>query len=199
MKTVERFSVRGLLAVVAALVLSTAGCTNKQGETEAPVYLTANLVLQPGFINVGVSAPVQIQTITVTSHFKNPAAADPQGFAAVTLESYSVHFRRTDGGSRVPPDQTFPVGVLVPSGGSSTLANFPVLPASAVQQSPFDQLLPFNGGFDRETGKDEIDIAFDLTFFGHTVSGLRVQSETVPGPLLFRFLGSGIQSGNSIR
>ena len=34
--------------------------------------------------------------------------------------------------------------------------------------SPFDQLLPFNGGFDRETGKAEIDLAVDISFFGHT-------------------------------
>jgi hypothetical protein len=90
------------------------------------------------------------------------------------------------------------VGVILPSGGSATLTNFPVLPASQIQLSPFDQLLPFNGGFDRETGKAEIDTAFEITFFGHTVAGQRVQSETASGPLLFTFTASGV-SGNSNR
>ena len=184
--------------LLTAAFLFAPGCTNKQAETEAPVFITTSLDLQPGFVNVGVVAPVQITTITLASHLKNAQQSDPQGFATVTLESYTVHFRRTDGGTRVPPDLNLPVGVIIPSGGAATLSNFPVLPASQIQLSPFDQLLPFNGGFDRETGKAEIDTAFDITFFGHTVSGHRVQSETASGPLLFRFAAAAV-SGNSIR
>ena len=184
--------------LVIASVAFVPGCTNKQGETESPVFITTSMDLQPGFVNVGLVAPVQITTINLVSRLKNPSQSDPQGFAAVTLESYSVHFHRTDGGTRVPPDLNFPVGIVIPSGGSSTLNNFPVLPASQVQLSPFDQLLPFNGGFDRETGKAEIDLAFDITFFGHTASGHRVQSEPATGPLLFRFVAAAV-SGNSNR
>lgn len=175
------------LAVASALTLATA-CTNKQGETESPVFITVSMVLQPGFINVGVVAPVQINTITLASHLKNPSSPDTIGFADTQINSYTVVYRRTDGGTLVPPVQTFGAGVLVPVNGTATLTNFPVLAASAIQQSPFDQLLPFNGGVDRETGKDEIDTAFDITFFGTTVSGHRVQSETASGILLFRFL-----------
>ena len=196
----ERAGVRGLLlSGVVMLAILSAGCTNKQGETEAPVFLTVEMTLQPGFVNVGVIAPVQVPTISIASHLKNPSQTDPQGFANVMLESYTVHFHRTDGGTRVPQDQTFGAGVLVPSGGTATLTNFPVLAASAIQQSPFDQLLPFNGGFDRETGRAEIDTAFDITFFGHTVSGQRVQSETATGPLLFTFTGAGSVARNSNR
>jgi len=181
-----------------AVVLSAPGCTNKQGETEAPVFITVSLALQPGFVNVAVIAPVQLNTITLASHLKNPSQSDPQGFATVTLESYTVHYDRTDGGTRAPADLNLPVGVTITSGGAATLSNFPILPASQIQLSPFDQLLPFNGGFDRETGKAEIDTAFDITFFGHTVAGQRVQSETATGPLLFRFSAAAV-SGNSIR
>ena len=75
-------------------------------------------------------------------------------------------------------------------GGTATLTNFPVLPASALQASPFDQLLPFNGGIDRETGKTEIQMSYTMTFFGHTVSGFRVQSESATGILLFQDTGA---------
>lgn len=174
------------LILSALLVLATApACTNREGETEAPVFLTVSLDLQPGFIDVGAPASVQIQTISIDSHLKNPTQSDPQGFANVQLDSYQVRFRRTDGGTRVPATKTYGVGVVVPSGGTATLNNFPVLDASDLQLSPFDQLLPFNGGVDRETGRNEIGITFDLTFFGHTVSGHRVQSQTASGILVF--------------
>jgi hypothetical protein len=137
-----------------------------------------------------------IPTTTLASHLKNPAQTDPQGFANVMCESYTVHFGRTDGGTRVPPDQTFGCGVLIPSGGAATLTNFPILVASAIQQSPFDQLLPFNGGLDRETGKPEINTAFAITFFGHTVAGQRVQSTTATGGLLFAFTGTTARNSN---
>ena len=176
------------VVVAGALVLAS-GCTNKEGQSEAPVSITVSMDLQPGFINVGVPAPVQIQTITLNSHLKNPDATDPQGFADTQINSYTVTFRRTDGGTLVPPMQTFGAGILVPSGGSSTLTNFPVLYAVALQQSPFDQLLPFNGGIDQQTGRNEIDTAFDIVFYGNTVSGQRVQSTTASGILIFNFAG----------
>ena len=177
------------IVVAAALALGTA-CTNKQGETESPVFITVSIDQQPGFIDVGTIAPVQIDTITLRSQLKNPGSPDPAGFADTQINSYTVTFHRTDGGTLVPPVQTFGAGILVTVNGTATLNNFPVLAASAIQGSPFDQLLPFNGGIDRETGKAEIDMTYDITFFGTTVSGHRVQSETASGILLFQFLGT---------
>jgi len=177
-----------LLAMVTVGALTfAAACSNTQGQTESPVFLTVSIDFQPGFINIANAAPVQIDEITVESHRKNPDSVDTIGFSDVQLNSYSVRFRRTDGGTLVPPVQVFGCGVLVPHDGTATLENFPVLYATAVQQTPFDQLLPFNGGIDRETGRDEIDTTFDLTFFGSTASGKRVQSDTASGILLFNF------------
>jgi hypothetical protein len=177
------------VGLIAALLCAGVACTNDEGETEAPVTITVDFELQPGFVNVEIPAPVQINTIELRSRLKNPSQSDPQGFADTQINSYQVRFRRTDGGTRVPPLQTFGAGIVVPSGGTATLSNFPILPFSAIQQSPFDQLLPFNGGIDRETGRNEIQMTFDMTFFGHTVSGHRVQSETASGILLFRNSG----------
>ena len=178
---------RTIAVAFIGLAVFAAGCTNKQGETEAPVFITVDLELQPGFVDISVPQAVQVDTITLQSHLKRADATDPQGFADVTIENYVVTYRRTDGGTIVPPPQTFGGGPLVPSGGTATLTNFPIMYASAVQGTPFDQLLPFNGGVDRQTGKTEIDTAFDITFFGHTASGMRVQSETASGILIFRY------------
>ena len=180
------------IAVLAGALLATSACTNDEGETESPVFITVSIDLQPGFVNVNVSPPipVQIDTIVLVSRLKNISQTDPLGFGDVQLNSYTVRYRRTDGGTRVPEVQTFGVGIVVPSGGTATLSNFPVLAADALQLTPFDQLLPFNGGIDRETGRNEIQTTFDLTFFGRTVSGHRVQSETASGILLFRSSGA---------
>ena len=180
---------RVLIAAALLVIAAAPGCTNKEGESEAPVFITVSLDLQPGFVDVSTPAPVQISTITLTSHLKNAAQLDPQGFANTQINSYSVRFRRTDGGTRVPPVKTFGAGIVVPSGGTATLNNFPILDASDLQQAPFDQLLPFNGGVDRETGRNSIQMTFDLTFFGQTVSGHRVQSQTASGILLFSCAG----------
>ena len=88
---------------------------------------------------------------------------------------------------------------MVPVNGTATLTNFPVLYAPALQQAPFDQLFPYNGGIDRETGKDEIDTAFDITFYGTTVSGHRVQSDTASGILIFRYSAAAATAANSGR
>ena len=174
------------VAALAALALAS-GCSNKQGTTESPVFITVNIEFQPGFINVATPAPVQINTMTLQSHTKDPSSIDTQGFSDVQINQYTVAFRRTDGGTVVPPLQTFGCGVVLPHDGSATLTDFPVLYAPALQQAPFDQLLPFNGGIDRETGRDEIDTAFDITFFGQTASGKRVASDTASGILIFRY------------
>ena len=173
-KVLLGFALLGALALVA-------GCANKQGETEAPVFITIDLPLQPLVIDVNNPVPLQIQTINLASHFKNPTATDPQHFADVEISYYTVTFLRLDGGTLLPKTETFAANVLVPSGGSAKLSNFPIMSASAVQSSPFDQLLPFNGGIDRETGLTEIHMFYKLTFFGQTVSGHRVQSETGTG------------------
>ncbi len=177
-----------LIAVALAGAMAfAAGCSNSTGQSESPVFLTVSIDFQPGFINVASAAPVQINTMTVASHRKNPDSVDSIGFSDVQLNSYTVTYTRTDGGTMVPPMQSFGCGVLVPHDGTSTLENFPVLYASALEETPFDQLLPFNGGIDRETGKNEIDTSFHITFYGTTASGKRVQSDTASGILLFNY------------
>lgn len=175
----KRTMSRALLLAAALLPLA-AGCTNKQGETESPVYMTTNLVTgtpQALSFNIATGAPLQLSSMVVTSHAKSPAVTDPQGFQTIELQSYVVHYTRLDGGTKVPPDETFAVGGTIPLGGSLTLSNYPVIEPSAVQASPFDQLLPFNGGIDTQTGQPTIHLGITVTFYGETVAGTRVKSD----------------------
>jgi len=172
----------------AALLLTAAvtACTNKAGTSESPVTITVDLHEQPLIVNVSSNAPIQIKEIDLASTLKNAKASDPQGFATVQLSYYTVVYSRRDGGKSVPAPETFAVGGVIPAGGTAVLNNYAVMLASATQQSPFDQLLPFNGGIDQETGLNEIQIFYGITFFGTTVSGMRVQSETAISELIFQ-------------
>lgn len=173
--------------VAAAAVAFGAGCTNKQGESESPVTVTVDLPDQSGLTNINPPRTITIPTMTLRSELKNPTATDPNGFANVQVNNYTVTYRRADGGTVVPPVQNFAAGVVLPSGGSVTLSDFPVISQTALQGTPFDQLFPFNGGIDRETGSNEIRMFYDVTFFGQTVSGHRVQSETATAIRIFVF------------
>lgn len=177
------------LLLIPALVLPLlAGCTNKQGETESPVTLEVSVPDSPGFVNIATPSAVQFATITVQSFLKNSTATDPQHFADVNINQYIVTYFRTDGGTIVPPPETFGgISGVVPSGGITTLNNFPGMYAYALQQSPFDQLLPFNGGIDQQTGRTEIDTSFQFVFYGETISGDRVVSEPGYSPVIFDF------------
>jgi hypothetical protein len=176
----KRTITRALLVVLAAALPFVAGCTNKQGETESPVYLTTNLVTgtpQALTFNITPGAPLQLSSMVVTSHPKSAGVTDPNGFQTVELQTYVVHFTRLDGGTRVPPDEVFSVGGTIALGGAITLNNYPVITGAAAQQAPFDQLLPFNGGVDQETGQTSIHLGITVTFFGETVAGTRVKSD----------------------
>jgi hypothetical protein len=184
--------------VIMAAAATSLSCTNRQGESEAAVFIS---VSQTGVSPFGFSVidpspagnpaaipacetpscPVQIATIQLASHFKSANATDPQHFSDVNFTEYDVVWTRTDGGTKVPPVGRFPVSVLVPSGGSASLTTPPILPAGALLLSPFDQLQPSGGGIDHETGQPKMDFKYQITFFGEDMAGHRVQSDTMTG------------------
>jgi hypothetical protein len=161
------------IALASALAVIS-GCTNKQGQSESPVSVTVDLTGQPGPIVVVPARTLTIPTMTLNSRLKDRLAFDPNHFADVEVSYYTVTYRRADGGT-VPPVQTFAAGGLLPSNGTLTLANFPMLSQTAMAGAPFDQL----------TGTQEIQMFYDVTFFGLTVSGHRVQSETATALQIF--------------
>ncbi len=91
---------------------------------------------------------------TLASHLKDPTATDPQGFADVTIDSYTVAYRRTDGGTIVPPVQTFGGGIVVPSGGTATLIELPgPVRRDALRVRPSTSCCRSTAAIDRETGQ----------------------------------------------
>lgn len=179
---------RRILIPAALLAIALApACTNKQSETAQPVTVTVTIVDLPTPVNInGRTDPITIGSVNVNSKLKDPAASNPQGFADVQLTYYMVHYHRSDGGTRLPADQTFTVGQLLATPGSLGLAALPILSQAGLQGSPFSQFI-LNGGIDPETGSNQMVLFYDITFFGTTVAGTRVQSETVTATKIFMF------------
>lgn len=160
-----------LLAVVAVALLALPGCSsNTQGDDATPVYLSVSYDELPLEWNVGSYLPLQIQTTTLKSNLKNPLGGS-SSYLDTRLEDYVVEWTRIDGGTKAPATEPFVGNVLIPAGGTSTLTDYPYMSRSATIAAPLDQLLPFNGGIDRETGKSEIRCRATVTYRGRTLAG----------------------------
>ncbi len=165
-------------AIAAALlagVLSVAGCSsNSQGDEASPVFLSVSYNLLPEAWNVGSGAALQFEETELKSVLKNPTGGT-SSFLDTRLDDYVVEWQRIDGGTKVPEPETFGGNVLVPAGGTSSLTNYPYMSRTALLRAPLDQLLPFNGGIDRETGRSEIRCRATVTYRGRTLSGQPVR------------------------
>lgn len=163
-----------LLLVLSTTVLGGAGCSSsEQGDTSAPVYLT----LRPGtdlvdVLNIAVASGDRLRypSLIIENKLKVPTGGT-NALLSVKLDDYVVEWRRTDGGTKTPATEVFPLGNIVDVGGTLRYLNLSFMSIEAWQRSPFDQLYPFNGGIDRETGRSEIRLQAIVTFRGHTLSG----------------------------
>lgn len=163
-----------LLLVLSTTVLGGAGCSSsEQGDTAAPVYLT----LRPGtdlvdVLNIAVASGDRLRypSLIIENKLKVPTGGT-NALLSVKLDDYVVEWRRTDGGTKTPATEIFPLGNIVDVGGTLRYLNLSFMSIEAWQRSPFDQLYPFNGGIDRETGRSEIRLQAIVTFRGHTLSG----------------------------
>lgn len=178
------------LALATTFAALLPGCsTNTQGDSASPVFLTCNFTLLPLETTLVVNAPVTFKTVTLKSVLKTPGITSLT-FLDTQLDSYVVRWSRIDGGTVGSASQTFGGNLIVPAGGTSTLTDYPFMSADALLRPPLDQLYPFNGGIDRETGKTEIRQAGHVTFYGHTLSGQPVVSVEATFDMIFIYGGA---------
>jgi hypothetical protein len=171
-KTSTRIAAAILLSM--AFVSLSSCSTNSQGDDANPIYLTVDFTLLPAVKQVSSGSLLQFSTVTLKSVLKSPTSG-ASSMLDVRLDDYIIEWKRIDGGTKAPKTEVFGGNLIIPAGGTSTLTNYPFMSASALEASPLDQLFPYNGGIDRETGKSEIRCIGTVTFRGHTISGLPVQ------------------------
>jgi hypothetical protein len=178
------------LAVATLALVALPGCsTNTQGDSASPVFLAGDFTLLPLNVCVNGNVPLQFSTTVLRNRLKNQNATSLQ-FMDVQVDKYTVTWSRIDGGRTASPSQDFGGNVIVPPNGSSTLTDYPYMTADNLIRPPLDQLFPFNGGIDRETGRTEIRQAGHVRWFGHTLSGQPVTSDAATFDMIFIFCGS---------
>lgn len=167
----KRTASLALVALAAAALAVTPACnTNTQGDDSSPVFLSVSFDLLPAAKNVGDGTLLQFSNTTLKSVLKSPGSGATQ-FLDTRVDDYVIEWSRIDGGKTAPSTEVFAGNVIVPAGGTSNLNNYPYMSPSALMRPPLDQLQPYNGGVDRETGRSEIRCAGKVTFRGHTLSG----------------------------
>jgi hypothetical protein len=175
------------VAVAALVVAALPGCsTNTQGDSGSPVFLSGDFQLLPLSVCVNNNVPVQFKTTVLRNRMKNTNAASLQ-FMDVQIDKYTVTWGRIDGGTKASPTQDFGGNVIVPPNGTTTLTDYPYMSADSLIRPPLDQLFPFNGGVDKETGRQEIRQSGSVTWYGHTLSGQPVTSNVATFDLIFTY------------
>ncbi len=162
------------LCWIAAAVLVFAGCTgNHSADEEAAVMLSCSITEGPADQPVNSLEDVNIGSMTIRSQAKSPEFTLSQQ-QDVWLTEWVVTPSRSDGGTIASPEWRNYYSVFVAAGGSASVQNYRIFPAAYYTEAPLNQLFPWNGGLDKETGKDEIRQRLHIDVYGKTVSGKRV-------------------------
>ena len=175
----------GSIAVAALAAAALLSCKESNSQS-APVTLvvstTQNLQridLQPGALNCDQNVgTVNIRNIVVQNTRPSDNLPTNSTLDDVKITSYSISYRRTDGGTSVPNSFSRSISLVVPVNGNGNLGTFLLLQTDALTQAPFAALLPQNGGRDPQTGRPVVQMDITLTVFGETLAGERVSGST---------------------
>ena len=181
-----------IAALALASLAALSSCSSELSDNAAPVELIVTnsqtltlLDLDPN--TTDTDCDQEIGTINMQVIAKNSSASG--NFLQVRIQRYRVSYRRTDGGTIVPPSFVRSLDTLIGVGGSAT-SSFTVLEADALTQAPFAALRPQNGGRDAETLRPFVRMEVILEVFGETLAGDNV-SDSTAFPLEFCFACGG--------
>ncbi|MFP5247681.1 MAG: hypothetical protein ACLGH0_13400 [Thermoanaerobaculia bacterium] len=171
-----------LLVVAILAIVGTLSCSSELTDNAAPVELvvthTQNITridLDPVVAAADPDCDDELGTIQMRIFPKNETAEGP--FIQVRVTRYRVSYRRTDGGTLVPPPFVRSIDTLI--GVAQTVgSDFRVFEVGAFSQAPFVSLLPQNGGLDPETGRPFVKLEVILEVFGETLAGDNVYDST---------------------
>ena len=162
-----------LVFLLVAVVL--AGCRSETDQSEGTVLLSVtDFDGLPARVSVA-TGPFSIGQIDVRNIPKDPTGSTSD-LMSVEMRSYEIVFVRRDTGQRVPPTLAQSVFGLTPVGSTTTFNNLPLLTADQLQNPPLSDLTRF--GRDTETGSAVIVLDARMRFFGRTLSGDDIVSNT---------------------
>lgn len=168
-------------AIVAAAALAVAvfGCSGELTDSGSPVVLVVTNSQSVSQIDLagGTGCSGNLGEIKMQVIPKNSSVSGD--FTQVRVTRYRVSYQRTDGGTQVPSSFVRSTDQLLTSGSAATsLSSFTVLEADALNQAPFQALLPINGGRDPVTQRPVVKMDVIVEIFGETLAGDRVYDAT---------------------
>ncbi len=170
------------------LAVAAASCNSRTDTSEGSVILSITdfdeLTSEVSVNNAAVLGIVPIGEVTVSNFSKDPSGLS-SNLMDIELRSYEVVFTRADRGTRRPPTRVSGIFGAVPVGGTNTIENIRIMSLDQLNTTPLADLLFQNGGFDKETGEDTIQVNCHLTFFGRTLAGDNVRSNTASWVIQF--------------
>jgi len=167
---------RIVVFVLAALALGVAGCRSRTDRSEGTVLLTiSRFDGLPSVVSLQTTPPITIDSLILRNIPKDPSGTTSD-LQSVELRSYEASFRRRDTGTRVPPPLVGRLFGVVPVNGTFEVLNLPILTSDQVLSQPLRDLRDF--GVDRETGTAVIVLDVQLRFFGRTLSGDEVSTDS---------------------
>lgn len=175
------------LAVLSAVLLVAGSCRSRTDQTAGPVILTFGTITNiPTVVSVtaaDTAGGVFIGTFTLQSVVKDPSVTVTPAIEDLEVTSYQVIYKRRDTGTRVPPPLVAFLTVEVPVNSTGVITNLPIVRSDQLLSVPLSDLAKF--GQDTETGTSVIVVDAQVTFFGQTLSGDKVQSGTASFTLEF--------------
>lgn len=171
-----------------ALFLTTAGCNQRTDKAEGGVILSiTDFDGLTSEVSVNTAAAAGIVSIDEVSmqNFPKDSTGLTSNLMDIELRSYEVSFTRADRGTRRPPTRVAGIFGAVPVRGTNTINNLRIMSLEQLNSLPLSDLLFQNGGFDKETGDDIIQINCHLTFFGRTIAGDEIRSNTASWVIQF--------------
>ncbi len=172
------------------LLLLIPSCTDQE-KTRCPVYIEVEAKDYENYmVDISLGIPPTMKTVNLYSRAKNPYA-DLSSLSDVEIHKIVSVWKRTDGGTVNPRTFTQTWTTLLPAGGRVTLNGLNLMSAEQLYEMPFTQLLPENGGVDRETGNKVIIVDAETKFYGKTVQGCDIESEPMYTTFEFYYGGGG--------
>lgn len=169
------------LCILFAVALALGACEGRTDKTDSGGVILSISDFDGLPIRSSVNSAgglLQVEEFVIQNVPKNPSGVT-SSLMNVELLSYEVEFSRADAGTKLPPPLVAGIFGVVPVDGTLTIENLDVMGIDQYFNKPLSDLLFENGGVDAETGLDRITLNTHLRFFGRTLSGDEVQSNTM--------------------
>ncbi len=164
------------LASLILLALAGMSCNSSTERTEGTVLLTVSTFDQvPVSVSVA-NGPTQLGSITLRSVSKDPSGTTST-LQDIQMRSYEVRYARRDTGTRLPQPLVESLFGNVGVNATTVFNNLVFLRTAQLTSPPLSDLVNF--GMDQQTGSTVIPMRITLRFFGRTLSGTDIVSDSV--------------------